>query len=77
MTHPILAPVEKVCRKITSLPRNKRGSAKIEYALMAALLAIAAIQALASLGFTTSLTLEAAEEAMAGESGPTTPIFAP
>ena len=77
MTHHILAPVGKTARTLTRLLRDERGSTAIEYGLMAALIAVAAIQALASLGAELSLTFGSAAEAMSGESGPTTPILAP
>ena len=67
MTHHILATLQRASRPISLILRDERGSAAIEYGLMAALIAVAAIQALSSLGVTTAATFASAEEAMAGD----------
>jgi len=66
--------VAKATPIIARLLRDERGTAAIEYGLMAALIAVAAIQALSSLGSTNSETFNAVDEAMAGEgAGPAQP----
>lgn len=52
-----------------NLVRDEQGATAIEYGLIAALIAVAAITAMTSLGGTLSATFAEVDEKMAGDSG--------
>ena len=74
MTHHILARLGRAIRTAARVFQNERGATAIEYGLLAALIAIAAIQAMGALGGTTSQTLDMVEDAMANDDTGQTPI---
>ena len=74
MTKHTFSGVVNATRTFARLLREERGTTSIEYGLMAALMAVAAIQAMSSFGGTTSETLTTIDGAMVQEDiGPPPP----
>jgi len=67
MTHHTLTKLGKTPRVLAKVLRHERGTASIEYGLMAAMIAIAGVQAMSSLGISLADTFGFADSAMVAE----------